>query len=107
MSEPQIKHSPDCDIFDRSLPDGIIKPCNCHRPTIIHEDCNIGLQMEDARVVEIHNAHGQHYWKATSKIGSIFGSEVEGEIVGYGRTKEQALERLKEETRKLADSLWA
>lgn len=77
------------------------------RKTIIHEDCNIGLQMEGAVVKEIHNAHGQHYWKATSKIGTIFGSEVEGEIVGIGATREQALERLKEETRKLAESLWA
>lgn len=74
--------------------------------THIHFDCQPGLIMEGTKVVEIHNAHGQHYWKATAKIGSLFGSEVEGELTGCGRTKEQALERLKEERKRLHDSLW-
>lgn len=73
----------------------------------MHIDCEPGLIMESAKVLEIHNAHGQHYWKATKRIGSIFGAEVEGELEGIGTTKEQAVERLKQEQAKLYESLWA
>lgn len=73
----------------------------------IHEDCQPGLTMEGVRVEEIRNAHGQHYWKAVAQIGSIFGSEVEGELTGIGRTRERALERLAQEQKRLYESLWA
>jgi hypothetical protein len=47
------------------------------------------------------------YWRASSPIGSIFGSEVEGECDGFGRTKEQALESLHKSIHNLSESLWA
>lgn len=72
-----------------------------------HQCQTVGLTMENAVVTEHHNAHGQHYWKAVAQIGTIFGSEVDGELSGYGRTKEQALERLQQERIKLHESLWA
>lgn len=71
-----------------------------------HECKEIGLTMAEAEVREVHNAHGQHYWIAIAQIGSVFGAEVEGELKGIGKTKEQALERLAEERKKLAESLW-
>lgn len=83
------------------------KPMKPEGATHIHFDCHPGLVMEGTKVVEIHNAHGQHYWKATEQIGSIFGSEVEGELEAYGRTKEETLERLAVKRRELHDSLWA
>lgn len=46
-------------------------------------------------------------WKATAPIGTIFGSEVEGECSGVGATKEAALEALAKDRRNLNDSLWA
>lgn len=73
----------------------------------IHEDSNIGLVMNGAEVREVSNGLGGTCWVATAKIGSIFGAEVEGECRGIGRTREQAIERLKEDQRKLAESLWA
>lgn len=73
----------------------------------IHEDSEIGMTMGETTVREIHNCHGQHYWIARAPIGTLFGQEVEGELKGIGATKEQALERLKEERKKLNDSLWA
>lgn len=75
--------------------------------TSMHMDCQPGLIMDGTKVVEIRNAHGQHYWKATARIGSIFGADVEGELNGIGRTKEQALQRLEEERKKLYESMWA
>lgn len=72
-----------------------------------HVDQNIGLTMREPRVAELPNALGGTYWKATAPIGSIFGSEVEGECVGIGATREQALERLAEDEKNLAESLWA
>lgn len=73
----------------------------------IHECHHIGLTMDGLHVEEIHNAHGQHYWKATAKIGTIFGFEVDGECQGIGRTREEALERLKKDQDNLAESIWA
>jgi len=72
----------------------------------IHYDCQPGLIMDGVIIEEINNAHGQHYFKVRSKIGYIFGSEVEGELSAIGATKEQALERLAEERKRLYDSLW-
>lgn len=63
-------------------------------------DSEIGLTMRGIVIEEIHNAHGQHYWKAASQIGSIFGSPVEGELIGIGATKEKALEKLAQETQR-------
>jgi hypothetical protein len=68
--------------------------------------CSSGLTMDDTVIEEVHNAHGQHYWKATAQIGTIFGSEVQGELVGIGATKESALEKLKQERHKLHESIW-
>jgi hypothetical protein len=72
----------------------------------VHIDKEPGLTMNEAVVEEINNCHGQHYWKATSQIGSLFGQPVEGELVGIGKTREIALARLAEERAKLYDSLW-
>jgi hypothetical protein len=72
----------------------------------IHECCSPGLVMEGVTVIELPN-HGKPCFKAVSKIGSLFGSEVEGELTGIGATREQALERLKEERAKLYESMWA
>lgn len=68
--------------------------------------CTPGLTMEGAVIEEITNAHGQHYFKATAQIGTIFGSEVEGELTGIGSTREKALEKLAQEQHKLHESLW-
>lgn len=76
-------------------------------PIQIHEDCHIGLTMDGADVRQVSDGLGGTCWVATAKIGSIFGAEVHGELQGIGRTREQSLERLKEEQRKLAESLWA
>lgn len=73
----------------------------------MHIDNQPGLIMEGVKLTEVHNAHGQHYWKATRKIGFIFGAEVEGELVGIGTSTETALVRLREEQDKLYESLWA
>lgn len=70
-----------------------------------HTDIHPGLTMEEAVVEQVSN-HGVTCWKATAQIGTIFGADVEGEIIGYGRTKEQALERLAVERKKLYESLW-
>lgn len=82
-----------------------------------HIDCDLnpkiracespGLTMQGATVIEISDGHGGRCWKAAAEIGSIFGSEVSGGIEAYGRTKEEALERLETERRKLYESLWA
>lgn len=45
-------------------------------------------------------------WKATAPIGTIFGSPVEGECSGTGRTKEEALAALAADRHKLSESLW-
>lgn len=75
--------------------------------TTVHIDTQIGLVMDGVTVVELPNALGGTYWKATAPIGSIFGSPVHGECKGIGATREQALQRLKEDQRQLAESLWA
>ena len=46
-------------------------------------------------------------WQATAKIGSIFGSEVNGRCMGIGETKEKALEALEKDRRELSDAIWA
>lgn len=73
---------------------------------VIHEDCTPGLIMGGV-VFELCPNHGRPCWKAIAQIETIFGSEVEGELVGIGKTKQIALERLAEEKRKLHESLFA
>ena len=76
-------------------------------PIQIHEDINIGLTMDAPDVREISDGLGGKCFVAVAQIGSIFGSEVDGELRGIGRTREIAIERLKQEQKNLADSLWA
>lgn len=52
------------------------------------------------------NCDGSLYWYAERRIGSIFGSVVQGVCSGIGRTKGQALERLQEDEAQLYESLW-
>lgn len=64
--------------------------------------------MESIRFEERTQPDGiTKYWRASSAIGSIFGSEVDGECEGFGKTKEQALQRLSESVQRLSESLWA
>lgn len=79
-------------------PDAPIQMHYCESP---------GLTMEGVVFKRKHNALGGHYIVATAQIGSIFGSEVEGECSGIGRTREEALKRLREDQAKLYESLWA
>jgi hypothetical protein len=69
--------------------------------------CNhIGVATDGVKLEEIHNNMGQHYWKATTTELYIFGYKVDGELVGIGETKEEALKRLEIEKQSLAESLW-
>lgn len=80
-----------------------------HNSEIIHQhfDCHPGLTMEGVAFEERTQPDGTtKYWRASSPIGTIFGSEVEGECEGFGATKEQALERLNADIRKLHEILW-
>lgn len=72
---------------------------------IAHFDCTPGLTMEGV-VFELLPNHGKRCWKASAQIGTIFGSVVHGELIGFGPTKEAALEKLHDEQRKLHESLW-
>lgn len=47
------------------------------------------------------------YFKATCPIGYLLGSEVQGELTGYGATEETALASLAREQARLYESLWA
>lgn len=60
----------------------------------------------DIEIAELPNALGGTYWKATQPIGSLFGSPVHGDLEGIGSTKEQALERLKEDRDRLYEGIW-
>ncbi len=67
-----------------------------------HIDSEIGLTMGDTTVKQ--NQDGT--WKATAPIGTIFGSEVDGECCGEGATKEAALASLALDRKRVADALW-
>lgn len=71
----------------------------------LHLDCDPGLTMESVVVTELSN-HGKPCFKATARIGTIFGFEVEGECSGIGPTIEIALQRLDEDRKRLYESLW-
>lgn len=66
-------------------------------------DSEIGMTMGDTTVKQLPDGT----WKATCPIGTLFGSEVEGECSGTGATKEAALEALRLDRKNLNDSLWA
>jgi hypothetical protein len=63
----------------------------------------IGMTMGDTTIKQLPDGT----WKATAPIGTLFGSEVEGECSGTGATKEAALEALAKDRKNLNDSLWA
>jgi len=65
-------------------------------------DSEIGMTMGDTTVKQLPDGT----WKATFPIGTLFGSEVEGECSGTGATKEAALEALKQDRKNLNESLW-
>lgn len=66
-------------------------------------DSEIGLTMGDTKVERLPNGK----WRASAPIGTIFGSEVEGECSGEGSTREEALEALAKDRKNLHESLWA
>ena len=71
-----------------------------------HIDDQPGMTMQGIKLTQITPTHQPPYWKAEQEIGTLFGAEVDGGISAIGRTKEEALEHLKEERRKLHESLW-
>lgn len=66
-------------------------------------DSEIGMTMGETKVEQLPNGS----WLASCPIGTLFGSEVEGECRGEGPTKEAALEALARDRKNLNDSLWA
>lgn len=67
------------------------------------ECSEIGLTMGDITIKQLPDGT----WEATAPIGTIFGSEVEGECSGVGLTKEAALAALAKDRHNLSESLWA
>lgn len=67
------------------------------------QDTEIGMTMGETKVDQLPDGT----WKASCPIGTLFGSEVEGECSGIGPTKEAALRALAEDRKNLNDSLWA
>lgn len=61
-----------------------------------------GMVNGDAKVEQLPDGS----WLATAPIGSLFGSPVEGECRGVGRTREAAIEELQADQGKLYESLW-
>jgi hypothetical protein len=68
----------------------------------VHIDQTVGLTMDGHHVFQLPDGS----WKATARIGSIFGSEVDGECSGSGSTREAALAALAEDQKHLNESLW-
>ena len=73
-----------------------------------HECGTIGLQMNKPHTQFITNGMGQRYWKATAKIGALFGHvpDISGDLEGIGRTEREALERLHNATVEFHESMW-
>ena len=67
-------------------------------------DCTPGIVMGDT-VVVVQLPDGT--WRATQEIGSIFGSEVEGQCSGAGATREEALAALRKDIANCHEALWA
>lgn len=65
-------------------------------------DSEVGMTMDETRIEQLSDGS----WRASAKIGSIFGAEVEGELNGTGATEEEARQALLKERRNLNDSLW-
>lgn len=65
-------------------------------------DSEVGMTMDETRVEQLPDGS----WKASAKIGSIFGAEVEGELTGKGATEQDARQALLKERRDLNESLW-
>ena len=74
-----------------------------NEPITCFVDYEIGMTMGDSRTNQLPDGT----WKAPCQIGTILGSEVEGECSGTGATKEAALEALAKNRKNLNDSLWA
>ena len=70
---------------------------------VYHADSEIGMTMGKTVVTQ----RGDGVWVATCPIGTLFGQEVDGEVRGEGKTKEEALENLAKDRKQLNDSLWA
>lgn len=70
---------------------------------VIHTDKEIGMTMGETKV----ECQPDGTWLATCPIGTLFGSDVEGECRGTGPTKEAALDALAKDRQNLNDSLWA
>mgnify|MGYP001573834047 CR=1 FL=1 len=64
--------------------------------------CRPGMTNEGPTLTQLPDGT----WQAVAKIGSLFGSEVEGECRGTGATKEEALAALKKDQNDLYTSLW-
>jgi len=76
----------------------------------IHIDKNVG-QVDDGVIVEKkRNTDGTFYFRASTTITSILGSDPElthgPTLEGFGTTEEQARERLEKELKDFNDSLW-
>lgn len=61
------------------------------------------MTMEETRIEQQPDGT----WKASAKIGSLFGTEVEGELSGTGTTKKGALAALAKERHDLSEAMWA
>lgn len=72
---------------------------------------NIGQVDDGVRIEQKRNADGTLYFRASTTITSILGSDpalTQGPTLeGFGTTEEQARERLEKELRDFNDSLWA
>lgn len=66
-------------------------------------DSEIGMTMGETKLEKLPDGT----WLATCPIGTLFGSDVEGECRGVGSTKEAALEALAKDRKNLNESLWA
>lgn len=70
-------------------------------------ECRTGMILKGITLEEKTQPDGvTKYWVATQPIDSLFGSEVEGQCQGIGKTKETALENLKRDSAKLYESIW-
>ena len=66
-------------------------------------DQEVGMTLGNAMI----EVTPEGLFKLTMKIETIFGSEVDGQISGVGRTMDEAKANLAEERRRLNESLWA
>ncbi len=101
MDDPGI--SPELKAFAESLPTA---PQNSGSQSAgasgyahIHVCSQPGMTMDETRVEQLPDGT----WRAAKAIGTIFGAEVEGECVGKGATKEEALAALKKDQDGLYD----